>query len=105
MKKVFAVAAALALLSLTIAAQAAITIDTVAVGNAHNAADTATGYGSVGYNYNIGEYEVTAAQYTDFLNNKAKSDPYGLYNTSMTSTMGCQIERIGAGAVERILYR
>jgi formylglycine-generating enzyme required for sulfatase activity len=102
MKKVLAVAAALALLSLSIAAQAAITIDTVAVGNAHNAADTTTGYGSVGYNYNIGKYEVTAAQYTDFLNNKAKSDPYGLYNTSMgdpSVSWGCNIQRSGGGIV------
>ena len=30
--------------------------------------DTLAGYGSVGYNYNIGKYEVTAGQYTAFLN-------------------------------------
>jgi hypothetical protein len=35
-----------------------INIDYVTVGNAGNAADT-TGYGAVGYIYNIGKYEVT----------------------------------------------
>jgi formylglycine-generating enzyme len=38
---------------------------------------------SVGYTYNIGKYEVTAGQYTEFLNAKAKSDPYGLYGPAM----------------------
>jgi formylglycine-generating enzyme required for sulfatase activity len=98
MKKVFAVTAALALLCLGGLAQAAITIDTVAVGNAGNAADT-TGYGSVGYNYNIGKYEVTAGQYTDFLNAVAATDTYGLYNTAMadpSGSKGCNIQRTGA---------
>ena len=91
MKKVFAVTAALALLCLGNIAQA-ITIDTVAVGNAGNAADTTvmydgtTGYGSVAYNYNIGKYEVTAGQYTAFLNAVAGTDTYALYNTDMSNT-------------------
>src|SRR4030042_1991013 len=102
MKKVFAVTAALSLLGLCAAAQAVV-METVAVGNAGNAADTrvmhdgTTGYGSVGYNYNIGKYEVTAAQYTEFLNAKAKSDPYGLYSTSMWSdSYGCKIQQSGS---------
>ena len=75
MKKAFAVAVAIALLCLGSLAEANITIETVAVGDRGNAADT-TGYGSVDYNYNIGKYEVTAAQYCDFLNHKARvSDP------------------------------
>ena len=102
MNKVFAAAAALALLGLSIAAQAAITIDTVAVGNKGNTADTrlmddgTTGYGSVGYAYNIGKYEVTAGQYTAFLNAVAATDTYGLYNTEMdsvNSSYGCNIKR------------
>jgi len=104
MKKLFAVTAALALLGLTIAAQA-ITIDTVAVGNAGNTGELsgsgAGGYGpdricgAVGYNYNIGKYEVTAGQYTAFLNAVGATDTYGLYSTSMTSTYGCNIQRTG----------
>ena len=56
----------------------AVTIDMVTVGNPGNAADTRydlTGFGSVGYNYQIGKYEVTAGQYTEFLNAVAKADP------------------------------
>jgi formylglycine-generating enzyme required for sulfatase activity len=59
----------------------AITIDTVPVGNAGNAADAATGHGSVGYDYSIGKYEVTVSQYTSFLNAVAATDTYGLYDS------------------------
>ena len=38
----------------------------VTIGNAGNAADT-TGYGAVGYNYSIGKYEVTNAQWNTFV--------------------------------------
>ncbi len=64
-------------------ASATVTIDWVSVGNAGNAADPSTGYGAVGYNYQIGKYEVTNAQYGVFLNAKASTDNYGLYNTEM----------------------
>ncbi len=66
-------------------ATSAVTIDTVPVGNAGNANDPSTGnlYGGVGYAYNIGTSEVTNAQYSEFLNAKAASDPLALYNTSM----------------------
>ncbi len=66
----------------------AVTIPTVPVGNAGNAADTTTGFGAVGYNYRIGTTEVSNAQYVAFLNAKAASDPLGLYNTSMGSGFG-----------------
>jgi sulfatase modifying factor 1 len=106
MKKVFAVTAALALLGLSIAAQA-VTIATVRVGNPGNAGELsgagAGGYGpdricgSVGYSYNIGKYEVTAGQYTDFLNKVARTDTYGLYNTEMSNTTyGSGITRGGS---------
>src|SRR5262245_377235 len=65
------------------------TIATVPVGNAGNASDTryeTPGYGSVSYTYNIGKYEVTAGQYTEFLNSVAVTDTYGLYNTVMSRT-------------------
>lgn len=69
------------------ATAANITIDTVPVGNTGNSADT-TGFGAVSYTYNIGTTEVTNAQYAVFLNEKAKSDPLGLYSTSMGSGYG-----------------
>jgi formylglycine-generating enzyme required for sulfatase activity len=56
----------------------------VTVGHANNAADT-TGYGAVGYTYQIGKYEVTNAQYGAFLNAAAKTNSYGLYNPAMAS--------------------
>ncbi|MCX6343581.1 MAG: SUMF1/EgtB/PvdO family nonheme iron enzyme [Armatimonadetes bacterium] len=97
MNKTLLCTAAIALLSLGGIAQANITIETVAIGNAGNAADPYTGslYGSVGYNYNIGKYEVTAGQYTAFLNAKANvSDAYGLYNADMwNSSYGCKIQQ------------
>ena len=40
---------------------------------------------------------MTAGQYTEFLNAVAKTDTYGLYNTSMWSdSEGCKIERTGS---------
>jgi formylglycine-generating enzyme len=50
--------------------------------------------GAVSYNYSIGKYKVTAGQYCEFLNAVAKTDTYGLYNTSMgLSPFGCKIQR------------
>jgi formylglycine-generating enzyme required for sulfatase activity len=68
---------------------AAITIDTVLVGNPGKANDPATGnlYGGVAYNYRIGKYEVTVGQYTALLNAVAADDTYALYNTQMASDL------------------
>lgn len=78
------------------AASASIAIETVAVGNAGNAADS-TGYGAVAYEYNIGKYEVTAGQYTAFLNAVAATDTYELYSIYQSdSRYGCGITRTGA---------
>src|SRR3954463_11502880 len=73
---------AIILAALAASSAEAITIELVPVGNAGNAPDTrydAAGTGSVGYFYQIGKYEVTAGQYTEFLNAVAKTDPNGLY--------------------------
>jgi formylglycine-generating enzyme required for sulfatase activity len=97
-----AVVAAMVLLAAG-AVQAAITIDTVPVGDPGNAADTryaTPGYGAVAYTYNIGKYEVTASEYTAFLNAVAATDTYGLYNTHMADPTknwkGCNIQRGGS---------
>ena len=68
----------------------AVTIETVPIGNPGSPADIrydANGFGSVSYNYRIGKYETTNAQYVEFLNSV---DPTGtnalsLYSSSMTS--------------------
>jgi formylglycine-generating enzyme required for sulfatase activity len=81
---------AISCLTLLSASAAQITIETVPIGNpgnAGNAADTGD-EGAVSYNYRIGTYEVTNAQYAEFLNAKAASDPLGLYNTSMSGVFG-----------------
>jgi formylglycine-generating enzyme required for sulfatase activity len=68
----------------------AITIDWVYIGDPGNAADTSTNCfgancGSVPYSYYISRYEVTNAQYAEFLNATAAADPLALYSTSMGS--------------------
>jgi hypothetical protein len=74
-----------------------IEVDTVPVGDAGNAADI-NGFGSVSYEYRIGKYEVTIAQYTAFLNSVAQSDPYGLYNVAMATNQNVAgIQRSGGG--------
>ena len=70
-------------------------LEFVPVGNAGNS--RGYGYGAVGYNYNIGKYDVTAAQYTAFLNAVAtSSDPYSLYNSYMEPGQfaACGIARV-----------
>lgn len=79
----------LAGISLVTPAFAVINIDYVPIGNAGNAADNSTGspYGAVAYAYQIGKYEVTNAQYTDFLNavDPAGANANGIYSASMGS--------------------
>ena len=75
-------------------------LETVTVGNPGNVGDT-TGEpkpcGAVDYAYRIGKYEVTAGQYTKFLNAVAADDTYGLYDDEMWShNYGCKIERGGS---------
>jgi formylglycine-generating enzyme required for sulfatase activity len=83
---VFMVGMAALLGSLAVSTHA-VTIDMVPVGNAGNANDPATGgiYGGVAYDFQIGKYEVTIGQYTEFLNAVAKTDTYSLYALSMGS--------------------
>lgn len=81
----------------TLTGLALVDYETVTVGNVGNAPDPNTGslYGSVNYEYQIGKYLVTNAQYAEFLNQKAKSDPYGLYNPEMGSSSHGGIIRSG----------
>ncbi|MFA6186106.1 MAG: formylglycine-generating enzyme family protein [Phycisphaerae bacterium] len=67
-----------------------IDIDFVNIGNAGNATDPATGslYGAVGYNYRIGKYEITNAQWNTFTNaaGAPTGSPSNAYNSSAVHT-------------------
>ena len=88
-----AVVAAMVVLAAGAVQATPITIDTVPVSDAGNAGEwSGESYGgwgpdrvdgAVAYEYNIGKYEVTAGQYTAFLNAVAATDTYGLYSTGM----------------------
>ena len=93
-KRFLRVAGLATAIALSTPASAVLTMDYVSVGDAGNAADPATGslYGAVAYAYQIGKYEVTNAQYTEFLNavNPTGSGtdgigPNGIYNALMGS--------------------
>jgi formylglycine-generating enzyme required for sulfatase activity len=74
------------LLSLGIASSAsAVTIEWTPIGSPGNACDPQSDgcYGSVGYEYRIGTYEVSNAEYTEFLNAVGSSDPGSLYYASL----------------------
>jgi len=93
----FGTPAGLAAMLLFIGTAGAVTIDLVPVGNPGNGNDPETGYGSVAEAYLIGQYEVTAGQYTEFLNAVADTDTYGLYNSNMWfSDRGCKIQQTGS---------
>jgi len=83
-------------------------LEFVPVGNPGNAAEWCgeswDGYGpdrlsgAVNYTFNMGKFEVTAGQYTQFLNAVARTDTYGLYNPNIWSDdHGCKIERLVGG--------
>jgi formylglycine-generating enzyme required for sulfatase activity len=85
-----------------------IVVETVAVGNPGNPGEQSrlanadpTFYGGVAYPYAIARYEVTAGQYTAFLNAVAATDTEGLYHIRMDydadpGREGCSIKRLGA---------
>ena len=65
-------------------------LEFVTVGDPGNAGEQSrlsagdlTYYGAVAHTYQIGKYDVTTAQYVEFLNAVAKTDTYGVYNTIM----------------------
>ncbi len=95
------------LMAWAVEAQAGIGMETVFVGNPGNAGMWAgeqyggpssdAMIGDVDYSYRMGKYEVTAGQYTEFLNAVATTNLYGLYNPRMwLRAEGCKIQRHGA---------
>ena len=104
MKKSHLGAALLAVFTLipNLQAQSLVTIETVTVGDAGNAADT-NGLGAVADVFAMGKYEVTIGQYTTFLNSVASvtSDSYvvNLWNTNMATDLNVAgISRSGSGS-------
>ena len=101
----FRLASCLAVLVVLVASAQAVEIETVTVCNVGNTGELsgsgAGGFGdtricgAVGHVYNVGKYEVTAGQYTDFLNAVAATDTYGLYNFRMGGTF-CKIKQTGS---------
>lgn len=86
----------------------AVTMLTMPIGNLGNAPDsgvvayngmvpwdTTTHLGAVNYAFSIGLYEVTAGQYTDFLNAVAATDTHSLYATQMANPAFSGITRSG----------
>ena len=82
MRRLFLAASLIALLAAS--SVSAVSIDWVTVGDPGNTSDT-TGFGSVGYSYQISKYEVTNAQYTEFLNAVGSLDNWELYSTTLNS--------------------
>jgi formylglycine-generating enzyme required for sulfatase activity len=68
---------------------------TVTVGNPNNLPDD-TGYGSVSYPYKIGKYEVTNAQYCEFLNAADKTGKFALWRWQMAKADSGAIHRSGS---------
>ena len=86
--------------STTFAATTSDSIEWVNVGDPGNPAndsgiDKADGFGSVDQTFRISQFEITNQQYADFLNAKAASDPYGLFDPQMSEGSRAGIERKG----------
>ncbi len=94
----------------------ALSIDWVTVGDPGNAPDTqvmtgygastgTTGYGAVSYSYRIGKYEVTNAEYVEFLNAVAVTDTNSLYSgfgfITQSGSSGSYSYAVGAGNENR----
>jgi len=71
-------------------------IEMVVVGAPGNAPDPSSGLGAVAMPFRVGAFEVTNAEYVEFLNAVAADDPNGLYDTLMTTSDRGGIERTGA---------
>jgi formylglycine-generating enzyme required for sulfatase activity len=79
----------LSLLAVASCADGAVVVQWATVGDAGNAADPATFRGSVPYVYQMGKYDVTNAQYMEFLNAKdpTGANALGLYDSRMTTDL------------------
>ncbi|HWB60027.1 MAG TPA: SUMF1/EgtB/PvdO family nonheme iron enzyme [Chthoniobacteraceae bacterium] len=80
--------------AVAIPARGAVDFPWVAVGDAGNPADPKTGFGKVDYDYEISAYDVTNAQYVEFLNtvDPSGANPLRLWNRSMSTEPGGGID-------------
>ena len=69
-------------------------IEMVVVADAGNAPDT-TGLGGVSVAFRVSKFEITNAQYVDFLNAVAADDLHGLYDEVMTTSLRGGVVRSG----------
>ena len=83
--------------SLCPVASGQVTFNWVTIGDPGNPTDPYTNstYGSVAYEFDMATTEVTHAQYVDFLNSVAASDPYALFNGLMETNPRGGIRRVG----------
>ncbi|MGD8453336.1 MAG: SUMF1/EgtB/PvdO family nonheme iron enzyme [Phycisphaerae bacterium] len=105
LKRIGSLMAVVAVFACAVTASAEVVIDTVTIGNPGNAGELSGGpagdpfariTGAVDYVYDVSKYEVTAGQYTEFLNAVAATDTYALYDTKMIEwDEGCKIQRSG----------
>ncbi len=79
-------------------AASAVNIEWVAVGDPGNACDPQSQgcFGAVSYDYQISKYEITNAQYAEFLNAKARSDPLFLFGRENLSSSSPGLTRSGS---------
>ena len=63
-----------------------------------------TGLGSVPYTFRISKYEATNAEYVEFLNAVAASDPRGLFNPGMQTNPAMLTEIIRSGSAGSYTY-
>lgn len=90
-------------------------MEMVTVGNKNNPSDLLDGdldlqgvqqFGAVPYDFKIAKYEVTNAQYIEFLNSVAQMDPKGLFNAEMETEHRAGIVRNGiSGEYSYVLKR
>ncbi len=80
-----------------------VTFDWATIGNAGNAADPFTGFGTVANDFRMATTEVTNAQYAEFLNSVAATDSFGgtdpnLYNPNMANSFAGITQSGSAGS-------
>lgn len=78
----------------------AVDLDMVFVPHAGNQADPQSGLGAVARTFHISRFEITNAEYAEFLNAVASfADPTGLWNTNMYFKVEGGISRTGTGSL------